>query len=84
MALFLSSYIYIKAMIFLVFNVDANNVLLSVNIGTFNCPKYTRPLIDRSKTTLNNVLLIQGDKMYLQALDNGFVVLEPGVEFMSV
>ena len=33
--------IYIKAMIFLVFNVDANNVLLSVNIGTFNCPKYT-------------------------------------------
>ena len=22
--------------------------------------------------------------MYLQALDNGFVVLEPGVEFMSV
>jgi hypothetical protein len=41
------------------------------------------PLIDWSKTTLNNVLL-QGDKMYLQALDNGFVVLEPGVEFMSV
>jgi hypothetical protein len=41
------------------------------------------PLIDWSNTTLNNVLL-QGDKMYLQALDNGFVVLEPGVEFMSV
>ena len=41
------------------------------------------PLIDWSKTTLNNVL-IQGDKMHLQALDNGFVVLEPGVEFMSV
>jgi hypothetical protein len=41
------------------------------------------PLIDWSKTTLNNVLL-QGDKMYLQALDNGFVVLEPGVEFVSV
>jgi hypothetical protein len=40
-------------------------------------------LIDWSKTTLNNVLL-QGDKMYLQALDNGFVVLEPGVEFLSV
>jgi hypothetical protein len=37
------------------------------------------PLIDWSKTTLNNVLL-QGDKLYLQALDNGFVVLEPGVE----
>ena len=41
------------------------------------------PLIDWSKTTLNNVLL-QGDKMYLQALDNGFVVLEPDVEFLSV
>jgi hypothetical protein len=41
------------------------------------------PLIDWSETTLNNVLL-QGDKMYLQALDNGFVVLEPGVEFLSV
>ena len=41
------------------------------------------PLIDWSKTTLNNVLL-QGDKMYLQALDNGFVVLEPSVEFLSV
>jgi hypothetical protein len=44
------------------------------------------PLIDWSiwsKTTLNNVLL-QGDNMYLQALDNGFVVLEPGVEFVSV
>ena len=40
------------------------------------------PLIDWSKTTLNNVLL-QEDKMYLQDLDNGFVVLEPGVEFMS-
>jgi hypothetical protein len=40
------------------------------------------PLIDWSKTTLNNVLL-QEDKMYLQALDNGFVVLEPRVEFMS-
>jgi hypothetical protein len=68
-------------MIFLVFNVDANNVLLSVNIGTFNCPKYTTDRLVKNK--LNNVLL-QGDKMYLQALDNGFVVLEPGVEFMSV
>jgi hypothetical protein len=58
----------------LVFNLEANNVLLTVqNI----------PLIDWSITTLNNVLL-QGNKMYLQALDNGFVVFEPGVEFLSV
>ena len=27
---------------------------------------------------------LQGDKMYLQALSDGFVVLEPGVEFLSV
>ena len=27
---------------------------------------------------------LQGDKMYLQALNDGFVVLEPGVEFLSV
>jgi hypothetical protein len=49
-------------------------------ISTFNCPKYT---IDWSKTFKYNVLL-QRDKMYLQALDDGFVVLEPGVEFLSV
>jgi hypothetical protein len=73
--------IYIKAMFFLVFNLEANNVLLSVNIGTLTAQNI--PLIDWSKTTLNNVLL-PGDKMYLQALDNGFVVLEPGVEFVSV
>jgi hypothetical protein len=34
------------------------------------------PLIDWSKTTFNNVLL-QGVKMYFQALNDGFVVLEP-------
>jgi hypothetical protein len=37
------------------------------------------PLIDwskDSKTTFNNVLL-QGVKMYLQVLNDGFVVLEP-------
>jgi hypothetical protein len=28
--------------------------------------------------------LMQGDKMYLQTLNDGFVVLEPGVEFLSV
>ena len=34
------------------------------------------PLIDWSKTTFNNVLL-QRVKMYLQVLNDGFVVLEP-------
>ena len=42
------------------------------------------PLIDRSKTTFINNALLQGDKMYLQALNDGFVVLEPGVEFLYV
>jgi hypothetical protein len=41
------------------------------------------PLIDWSKTTFNNVLL-QGDKMYLRALYNGLIVLEPSIEFLSV
>ena len=42
------------------------------------------PLIDWSKTTFINNALLQGDKMYLQALNYGFVVLEAGVEFLSV
>ena len=41
------------------------------------------PLIDWSKTTFNNVLL-QGDKMYLRALNNGLIVLELSIEFLSV
>ena len=68
-------------MIFLLFNLEANNVLYQLISALLTAQNI--PLIDWSKTTLNNVLL-QGDKMYLQALDNGFVVLEPGVEFMSV
>ena len=42
------------------------------------------PLIDWSKTTFNNVLILQGDKMYLRALNNGLIVLEPSIEFLSV
>ena len=51
-------------------------------ISTFNCPKYTTDRL--SKTTFINNVVLQGDKMYLQALNDGFVVLEPGVEFLSV
>ena len=40
-------------------------------------------LVDWSESTLNNVLL-QGDKMYLNALNNGLLVLYPGVEFLSI
>jgi hypothetical protein len=36
------------------------------------------PLADWSESTFNNVLL-QGDKMYLKALNTGLIVLDPGV-----
>ena len=36
-----------------------------------------------SFATINNVL-IQGDKMYLRALNNGLLILDPGVEFLSI
>ncbi len=35
------------------------------------------------RITFKNALL-QGDKMFLNALDSGFVFLDPGVEFLSV
>jgi hypothetical protein len=41
-------------------------------------PAQNIPLIDWSKTTFNNVLL-QGVKMNLQALNDSFVVFNPGV-----
>ena len=43
----------------------------------------TKPLIEWSNTTLNNVVL-QGDKMYLEALNNGLIVPDPGVERLSI
>ena len=80
MALFLSSYIHQGDDIFSVQSrckqcafMSLSALLTAQNI----------PLIDWSKTTFSNVLL-QGDKIYLQALNDGFVVLEPGVEFLSV
>jgi hypothetical protein len=46
-------------------------------------PAQNIPLIDWSKTTFN--VLLQGDKMNLQALNDGLiVVLVPGVEFLSL
>jgi hypothetical protein len=42
------------------------------------------PLIDSLKTTFNINALLQGNKMYLQALNDGFVVLEPGIELLSL
>lgn len=39
-------------------------------------------IVDWSKTTLN--VLLQGDKMYLNAVNNSLIVIDPGVEFLSV
>ena len=41
------------------------------------------PLTTWSKITIDNVLL-QGDQMYLNAFDSGFIVLDPCVEYLSV
>ena len=41
------------------------------------------PLSAWSCATFNNVLT-QGDKMYLRALNNGLLVLDPVVEFLSI
>ena len=41
------------------------------------------PLNLWSRITFKNALL-QGDKMFLNALDGGFIILDPGVEFLSV
>ena len=80
MALFLSSYIHQGDDLFSVQSRGKQCAFMSLSALL---TAQNIPLIDWSKTTLNNVL-IQGDKIYLQALDSGFVVLEPGVEFMSV
>ena len=54
----------------------------------FNCllgllTAHKKPLVEWSPTTLNRILL-QGDKVYLKAVNNGFINLAPGVEFLSV
>ena len=54
----------------------------------FNCllgllTAHKKPLVEWSPTTLNCILL-QGDKLYLKAVNNGLINLAPGVEFLSV
>ena len=41
------------------------------------------PLSSWSRITFNNVLL-QGDKLYLKAINTGFIKLDPGIDFLSV
>ena len=44
---------------------------------------HNNPLIDWSTTMFDNVLS-QGDQMYLKVLNKGLIVLEQGVEFLSI
>ena len=81
MALFLSSYIHQGDDLFSVQSRGKQCAFMSLSALL---TAQNIPLIDWSKTTFINNVLLQGDKMYLQALNDGFVVLEPGVEFLSV
>ena len=80
MALFLSSNIHQGDEIFSVQSRGKQCAFMSLSAVL---TAQNTPLIDWSTTTLNNVLL-QGDKMYLKALDNGLIVLDTGVEFLSI
>jgi hypothetical protein len=80
MALFLSSKIYQGDDLFSVQSRGKQYAFMSLSALL---TAHFIPQIDWSKTTFDNVLL-RGDKMYLQALNDGFVVLEPGVEFVYV
>ena len=41
------------------------------------------PLAEWSKQTFDNVL-VQGDNMYLKALNSGLLILDDGVEVLSI
>ncbi len=51
-------------------------------IGASYSTKYSTKLF-WSRITFKNALL-QGDKMFLNALDSGLIILDPAVEFLSV
>ena len=80
MALFLSSDIHQGDEIFSVQSRGKQCAFMSLSAVL---TAQNTPLIDWSTTTFNNVLL-QGDKMYLKALNSGLIVLDPGVEFLFI
>ena len=78
--------------LFLSGNIHQGNELFSADSRGKQCAFITLsalltaqniPSTQWSKTTINNILL-QGDQMYLKALKNGFINLNPGVEYLSV
>ena len=71
---------------FLEFYQEESNVLDEF-VGSFNSPTYNSDRLDYIQYLYCNVSFIQGDKMYLKvlkALVNGLIVLDPGVEFLSI
>jgi hypothetical protein len=42
------------------------------------------PLSSCSKKTFINNVLLQGDKLYLKAINSGFIMLDPGIDFLCV
>ncbi len=70
---------------FLVFYQEESNVLYEF-VGSFNSPTYTSDRLEYMQYLYCNVSL-QGEKMYLKglkALENGLIVLDPGVEFLFI
>ena len=82
MALFLSAYMHQGDDLFSAESRGKQCAFMSLS-AILTAENMPLALIDWSKTTFNNVLL-QGDKMYLRALNNGLIVLEPSIEFLSV
>ncbi len=73
--------IYIKAMNYLVFNLGGKQcafMSLSALLTARNIP-----LNLWSRITIKYALL-QGDKIFLNGLDSGLIILDPAVEFLSV
>ncbi len=57
--------------------------MLDEFVGSFNSPTYTSDRLEYIQYLYCNVSFIQGDKMYLK-VENGLIVLDPGVEFLSI
>ena len=77
--------------LFLSFNIHQRDAIFSVQSRGKQCAftsfsalltAQNSPLIDWSTTILN--VLLQGDKMYSKALVKGLIVLDTGVEFLSI
>ena len=65
------------------FDIQTRGKQCAINCLLGRLTAHKKPLVEWSPTTLNRIL-IQGDKLYLKAVNNGLINLAPGVEFLSV